>query len=505
MLTLVAACLVASTFTTFAQAQVPPPVPDDDPAAESLKLDEAERRAQRRIQFAPCPENAAAECGTLTLPVDYNNPNGEAFDMAVVRAQVVDPSKRIGMVVLNPGGPASSGVDFVLDGLGVPAFEGLRTGFDVVSFNVRGSHRSRPVKCATPARGTTDGLSDEQLITLIDDFSRRFAEACVAQNGPFILSMSTNNIARDMDMLRRALREEQITYYGMSYGTVLGSVYASLFPKRVRGMILDAGFSPDFRDSLVEFASQQAISFETTFHRLDQLCRKDPACRLRETGVAAAMDAVLAKLKDEPITSPEGVVLDVDHVQDIVASLLQFESAWPIIVQALADAQGGDYSRLFSLMPAISTVPLSNTAFLAIKCNDAGTRRSAAEYLPVSKAVGELTPRLHEGLFVANIVATCAAWPPADVPIIRDVSRRLSTPILLLGNDFDPNTPLSWTRSLAFALGMERSLVRYQGGGHTIATRGTPCISGIVFGYFFNLAVPAEGTRCPGQPISFGP
>ncbi|NJM40652.1 MAG: hypothetical protein HC853_07730 [Anaerolineae bacterium] len=162
--------------------------------------------------------------------------------------------------------------------------------------------------------------------------------------------------------------------------------------------------------------------------------------------------------------------LDVlaEKVRGIITSLLSIETSWPLIVQALADAQSGGYARLFQLIPAIGTVPLSNTAFFAIKCNDAGTRRSAAEYLSMSYAVGELTPRLHDRFFVANIVSTCAAWPSANPPIIRNISRRLATPILLLGNDFDPNTPLSWTRQLASALGMERNIVRYRGGGHTM-------------------------------------
>jgi pimeloyl-ACP methyl ester carboxylesterase len=500
---ILAACLMASTLPTFAQAQTP--LPEDETSAETRKLDESERRSPRLIQFGPCPENVAAECGTLTLPVDYNNPHGETFDMAVVRAKAFDPARRIGVIVLNPGGPASSGVDFVLDGIGVPAFDALRTGFDVVGFDVRGSQRSRPVKCDVEPRGELDGLPDEEIIARIDAFSQNFARTCIEQNGPFILSMNTNNIVRDMDMLRRALKEQQITYYGMSYGTVLGGVYASLFPKRVRGMILDAGFKPNFRDGLVEFASEQAISFELTFHRLDGLCRKDAACQLHSTGVVAAMDAVLAKLKDASVTSPEGVVLKADTVQDIVLSQLQFETRWPVIVHALADAQAGDYTRLFQLVPSIGIVPLSNTPFFAIKCNDAGTRRSAADYLPTSYATGGLTPRLHDRFFVAAIMSTCAAWPPADPPIIRNVERRINAPILFLGNDFDPNTPLSWTRSLAFALGMERNLVRYRGGGHTIATRGDACIGAIVFGYFFNLAVPAEGTTCPAQAVSFGP
>ncbi|NJM08381.1 alpha/beta hydrolase [Candidatus Gracilibacteria bacterium] len=317
--------------------------------------------------------------------------------------------------------------------------------------------------------------------------------------------MSFNNIARDMDMLRRALGDKQLSYVGLSFGTTLGAVYASLFPTRVRAMILDSGVMPEFRDSLVEFAAEQSMSFEQTLHRLDQVCRKDAACHLHEKGVVAALDEILAQLRATPATAPDGSVLNAAIVQAIVASLLSFDASWPLLVRALADAQNGDFALLFQLVPAISNIPLSDTAFFAIKCNSFGTRRSAAEYLPTSKAVGELTPRLFSPLRVANVVATCTAWPAADVPIIRNVSDKLDNPILMFGTDFDPNTPLSWTRSLAFALGAEQNIVRYQGGGHTIVTRGTGCIGAIVFGYLFELAVPAEGTTCPARPLNFAP
>ena len=484
-------------------------LPEDEPVAQhdAVQSDAVYDEAARdgRLQFAPCPENAALECGTLTLPVDYQNPHGESFGMAVVRAKATDPNKRIGVLLTNPGGPGSSGVDFVLAGTQAPAFIQIRERFDIFSFDVRGSHRSRPVSCAVQSPGDPAAVNEAELVAFFDDFSRHFAQSCLAQNGPFLLTMSTNTIARDMDVLRRALGERQISYVGLSFGTELGAVYASLFPKQVRAMILDAGVAPEFYDNLVEFAAEQTISFELTLHRLDRLCRQAPACRLRDTGVAAALDAVKAQLNAAPVTSPAGVVLDGDKVADIVASLLSIESAWPLIVAALTDGQGGNYTRLFQFIPFISTIPLANTAFFAIKCNDQGTRRSAADYLPMSEAVGKLTTRLHNQFQVASIMATCAAWPAADVPIIRNVQRQVANPILLLGSDFDPNTPLSWTRSLAFALGMERNIVRYQGGGHTVVTRGLPCTHAVVKAYLFDLALPATGFTCPALPIAFDP
>ena len=489
----------------------------DDRKSSDRSDDSSENFHPAAIKFAPCPENpgaAGVECGKLAVPVDYDKPRGESVGVAVIRAKATDPGRRIGVLFANPGGPGGSGVDFILTGLQVPGVLRLRERFDIVSFDVRGSHRSRPVRCEVEPAGAPTDLDDAALATFFDDFSRRVAKACLEQNGPFITSLSTNNIARDMDALRRALGERQITYVGLSYGTVIGSVYASLFPQRVRAMTLDAGVAPEFRDSFVEFWSEHSAAFEVAFRRLDQLCRRDPACRLRETGVVAAFDAVTARLKAEPALSGDGTALTDAEVRNVTGELLYIERFWPIIVDALADAFTGDYAQFFQLAPVfaptgVDGIPLAlNTktfsAHTAIFCNDYGTRRPATEYLPVDEAVGALQSRLYGRFFVASGVGRCAAWPKADPPIIQNVKGRVDTPILLIGNDFDNSTPLSWTRSLARALGMERSLIRYQGVGHGVLTKDTACIASVFEPYLFDLTVPAEGFSCPAQPIQFG-
>jgi pimeloyl-ACP methyl ester carboxylesterase len=500
-----AALVITALFAPLlAQAQPTPPTDPSTPPMSDPLTTAAERFRPDRIAWQPCPENAAVECGTLTVPVDYAQPQGETFEMAVIRAKATDPARRIGTLFLNPGGPGGSGVDFVLAGVGAPPFEAARVGFDMVSFDVRGSNRSQRVSCDVVPLGELPAGEAEQIASL-DSFSRRFAETCLAQAGPLIRTMSFNTIALDMDVLRRALGERQISYVGISFGTTLGAVYASRFPTRVRAMILDSGVKPNFRDSSVEFHSEQFSSFEQTLHRLDHVCRKDAACLLRDDGVVATLDALLARLRVTPVRAPDGAVLDAANLQGIVTSLLQFDANWPLLVRALANARGGDYGLLFQLIPSISSVPLTNTAFHAIRCNSFGTRRLAADTLPTSQAVGGITSRLFSPTSVAQAVAICAAWTPADPPIIRDVAGRLDHPILFFGTDFDPNTPFSWTRSLAFALGDERNIVRYQGGGHTIVTRGTACVGGIVVNYLFNLVVPPEGTTCPARPLTFAP
>ncbi|HEV2904012.1 MAG TPA: alpha/beta hydrolase [Pyrinomonadaceae bacterium] len=463
-----------------------------------------------KIKFAPCPENPTLECGTLALPVDYHQLRGETFGLAVIRAKATKQEKRIGVLFANSGGPGSSGVNFVLGGVNAPAFIRLRERFDIVSFDVRGSHRSRAVRCEFEPAGDPTKVSEAGLVTFFDDFSHRVAQACLEQNGPFILSLSHNNIARDMDMLRRALGEQRITYVGYSFGTLLGAIYTSLFPQHVRAALLDSGIAPEFRDQRVEFRSEQGASFESVLHRLDQLCRKDTACRLHDTGVIATFDEVIAQLKAAPVTSPNGLVLESGHVANMIAPFLSVEALWPLIIDALAEARGGNYALFFQFLPAPAGVPFFSAstlgAFTAIQCNDFGTRRSAAEYLPVDEVAGALSPRIEGRFRVAAATAVCASWPKSEVPVIRNVKNQMANPILMIGNDFDPNTPLTWTRSLARALGMERSLVRYQGGGHlSYALLGNACIDRVGDAYLFDLTVPDEGLTCPAQPIRFRP
>lgn len=495
-LLLVLTLIVGVTSTAAAQPSLNNAVSPNEPGDISERFE-----VPNGIQFAPCAENPSLECGTLTVPVDYRKPHGEAFGMAVIRAKAADPKKRIGVLMTNPGGPGFSGVDLVLGGIRAPLFVRLRERFDVVSFDPRGVSRSRPVRCEVDGADFPTDPSDEALAAFFDDFSRRFAQACLEENGPFVTMLSTNNVARDMDALRRALGEQQITYASGSYGSELGAVYASLFPQRVRAMMLDGGVAPEFRDYFVEMWSEFSTAFELSFQRLGQLCSRDSACRLRDTGVVAAFDEVAARLKAEPVTSPNGIVLNDGKVVDVVATLLGSERTWPLIVNALADARAGNFTLFFQLLPFTAT---GGNALFPILCNDFGTRRPAAEYLPVDEAIGALNPHFFGRFFVASGMARCAAWPNADVPVIRNVKNRVAVPILLVGNDFDPNTPLSGTRSLARALGMERSLIRYQGGGHT-AVGQIACIDNAFVAYLFDLTIPAEGFSCPGQPIRFTP
>jgi hypothetical protein len=184
-----------------------------------------------------------------------------------------------------------------------------------------------------------------------------------------------------------------------------------------------------------------------------------------------------------------------------MAALISSERNWPLMVSALADAQAGHYATLLQLLAVGGG---SNQALFPILCNDYGTRRPAVDYLRIDEAIGALNPRFFGRYFVAESVALCASWPAADPPAIRHVANQMATPILIVANDFDPNTPLVHARGLAHALGMEDSLLRYEGGGHTAFFKGIACIDRAIERYLIDRELPPPGSSCPAQPVNFG-
>jgi pimeloyl-ACP methyl ester carboxylesterase len=452
------------------------------------------------LRFSPCAEDRTLDCGTLRVPIDYEQPHQGSVGIAVIRAKATKPSLRIGVLVGNPGGPGVSGVDFLLSIAHAPGASRLREVFDIVSFDPRGVGRSREVRCDFTLPPEPSLSDDAALAEFLDELGRRHAHACLDQNGPFVTHIGTMNVARDIDAIRRALGERQISYAAGSYGSVLGATYASLFPRRVRAMMLDGAVSPAFDDFNVEFWSTYAQGFELAFQQLDRLCRRDPDCRLKDSGAVAAMDDVLAQLAAAPVSGPNGLLLTAARLRIIMSILIGRERNWPLMVDALANAKAGDYAILFQLLPAAIG---GNGPTFPILCNDHGTRRRASDYLRTDEAVGALNPRFFGRFFVAETVALCASWPDADPPHIRNVAREMGTPILIVANDFDPNTPLVGARSLAYALGMDKTLLRYEGGGHTALFQGITCIDQAVETYLIDRQLPPPAFTCPAQPVSF--
>jgi pimeloyl-ACP methyl ester carboxylesterase len=452
----------------------------------------------RRATFAPCAEDPELECGQLDVPVDYADPHGPRVPLATVRARALGAHRR-GIVFVNPGGPGGSGVDLVI--LAKALFAPVREEFDVVSFDPRGTNRSQDASCTftLPPPPTDDSLAAAAVVA--DEIGARFARACHDQRGPLATQVGTDNVARDIDAFRAALGEREVNYLGFSYGTALGTAYATLFPDRVRAMVLDGNVPPGwFADYLLELDADGSAGAELALRRLDQLCRAAADCPLRTAGVLATYDRVVDRLNRNPVVQADGVITGASVLQ-LVFSALYVERAWPIIVRVLAAADAGDTTAL-PVLPTGGDGTVTVPSTFAIVCDDSATRRLGLDYLPAQTATQAIYPRFGGANFGVG-VTLCSQWPVTRVAPVRNLRTR--HPIVLIGNDFDPATPAAWTRNLASALGPSARVLRYQGGGHTSFAAGSACIDDAVATYLHDLTPPPVGTTCAAQPLAFGP
>lgn len=497
----------AVLLTSFTACSSPAELPEPSPAAPASNTQEVESAAVEVAHsgghyvppatFTPCRQDPEVGCGTMMVPLDYDQPNGPQIEIFTVRLPATSPNKK-GILFVNPGGPGGSGAALVV--YGKTLFTELRQDFDIVSFDPRGQAGSGSFFCpfALPPAPATYA----EFPAFHDEIGRR-AIACTQQLGPLATKIGTTNVARDMDRFRAALRERKLSYLGFSYGSILGASYASQFPHRTRAMVLDGVLSPSWLgDHLVELETEGSSGAELALQRVEVLCRADAACPLRVAGVTATFDRLLQRLTATP-APVEGGVIDADSIQAFVFDSLYLDETLPNLVRVLAQADNGDYSGLsFYTSPATPSNNYAVNGLFAVLCNDLNTRLSGTDYNPIYTS-NRLQHRRLASLAVGRAMSVCSRWPQQATPPVVNFSGR--NPILLINNDFDPATVMPWARDMATALGSKAHLLRYTGGGHTAYANGITCIDDLVHSYLRDLALPARGTTCTAPPISFEP
>jgi pimeloyl-ACP methyl ester carboxylesterase len=382
-------------------------------------------------------------------------------------------------------------------GQGAPIFERTRRRFDLVSLDPRGTGSSRPLHCKFDLPDPPAGDDDATLIAYLDDFSQRVASQCLDEDTTFVRSITGENFARDLDRLRRALGERQLSFAVFSNTGPVAASYASLFPKRARAIIIDSPVGPEHRSYWIERRTEQGGSYERALQRVDQICNRKPGCPLEKTGVVSAFDEITARLVAQPVPSPNGEAFTADDFARAFDVLLPREALWMPMVCALAQGLAGDLSPFIGIVA--SEGEDADDGIVARLCNDYGPRRSAADFLPIVEATGTLHSRFLNQAYLRPDVAMCAAWPAPKPPTIRNVAAQLDVPVLFFHSEFDSDAPFAWSQRLAHALGDDRHIVRYQGGGHGVISRLQPCIRETVDAYLFDLKLPKEGLSCPAD------
>jgi pimeloyl-ACP methyl ester carboxylesterase len=449
------------------------------------------------------------QCAHLLVPFDYDHPDGRRFTLPVIKLAATEESRRIGALVLNPGGPGGSGVQYALGARSeLPA--AVRARFDIVGFDPRGVGGSEPaLHCLSGPQldqylATDDEPATVDQLAAVVGQSKLFAARCAQNSAALLPYVGTENAARDLDVLRSALGDAQLSYLGKSYGTYLGAWYAQLFPRRVRALVLDGAVDP--ATSGLQSDITQAQGFQVAFASFTSWCLARAGCPLGGTSSGPAaravpqVQALITRANAAPLANQlnDGQVADGAMLVTGIAAALYSTAYWPDLKSALASAFAGDGTMLVELANLLvernANGTYSNLADsdTAVNCLDRPWPRTVAAYQAAARQAARQAP-----LFGPSIVwgsLACAYWPvpAAPLPVIRAAGAR---PILVVGTLRDPATPYRWAQALARDLA-SGVLLGWNGDGHTAYGQGSACVDTIVNDYLIEESVPRSGVVC---------
>jgi pimeloyl-ACP methyl ester carboxylesterase len=458
----------------------------------------------QELDWRACPGDARNQCARMRVPLDYAHPDGRTVSIAVLKVPALHPDQRIGSMVVNPGGPGESGVGWAA-GAASEYGAAIRDVYDVVGFDPRGVASSDPVQCA----------SDEQLDRLVgadpdpdtaaerrtsNRLVRALGEGCLRHSGDLARHVSTEEVAKDLDILRAVLGDAKLTYFGASYGTAIGASYADQFPKRVGRMVLDGALDPT--SSVVDLAMVQAHGFEVALRAYVGACVQKGSCFLGSTvdqGVRRIQD-LLTGLESRPLSTRSGEEVTASFAFYGVIYPLYDRSGWSILDKELQSGFSGDGTLLRLVAGAYLHRTPDGTyqdnsfeVFNAVNCldDDEGVPGSqVSRYLPRFE---KASPTF--GKVFAYSLTTCHVWPIHSGRKPHAVHAVGSPPILVVGTTRDPATPLVWARALARQL-PRGVLITRDGDGHTGYNQGSSCVDGAVENYLTHGTVPSHDLRC---------
>ena len=499
----------------------PGAAPDDLPAAPAG----LESYYAQELSWSSCDEFGPGvattpdlDCASLTVPLSYEEPELADLQIAVLRAAATGPD-RIGALLVNPGGPGASGVEFVSTYARLIGNTSNATGrtvtdlngsFDLIGFDPRGVGASRPtVACQTDeerdASRALYGPTTDETVALANAATQAVVQACVSRmshdgvDGATVLAhFGTRDAARDMDVLRAALRDPALTFLGYSYGTKLGYIYAEQFPDRVRAMVLDGAVAPD--SDPVSSMLGQAEGFQRAFEAFATWCAGLATCPLGDDPAlaTAVLQQLTRPLVESPLPLADGRILTYGDATNGVAAALYQDGMRQLLVGALLDLAQGKGDQLMGLadwyLDRDESGHYSNSmeAFNAIRCMDDARITDPDDATELMHQYNLLAPFQDSGQPPAAFLDVCAFWPaePTWTPHELDIPD-LTAPILVISTTGDPATPYEDGVRLADQLGAD--LLTYTGDRHTaFLGAGSSCVDQVVLAYLKDPAATGD-------------
>ncbi|MEO6089902.1 MAG: alpha/beta hydrolase [Umezawaea sp.] len=447
------------------------------------------------ITWTPCPELAEVDCGKLSLPIDWSKPRGEKFDLAVARRKATDPSKRIGIMLINPGGPGGSGVNFALNANRVFSPE-VQAHFDIIGFDPRGVARSQPVQCSVdllnkqPSQYPTDQAGFDKLKA----YNQELANDCRARSGPIFDHADTVAVTNDMDAIRHSLGERKINYYGVSYGTIMGQQYAERFGHRIRAMVIDSNM--DHSLDVKAFNDTEAATAEDSFTEFVKWCDRTESCALHGQDVAKVWDGLLAKADKGELKDPDDPtwVITSDDLISVAFSVF-YGPDWSYLAQWLNALE----TQTPTLPPTTTTAfadEVARSPFPAVFCQDYQFRvKNSKELSGLIASANRLAPHMRGSSLGHFAMASCIGYPPKANNPQHKLRITTAPKILMLNSMHDPATAYAWATNAHRQSRDKTVLLTYEGWGHGVYG-SSACATSKSDNYLINLTVPRDGTRC---------
>lgn len=481
------------------------------------------------LQWTDCADGL--QCATARVPLDYDRPTGSMISLALVRLPSTDPAQRRGSLFLNPGGPGGSGVDAVIGQ--APFFPAeLRSAYDIIGFDPRGISRSTPVRCFNTVEEAVSGLppfafpvtAAEEQVQQASDWV--LSDACAGRSGAILDHMSTANVARDLDLLRKSVGDQRLNFLGLSYGSYIGLTYANLFPRTVGALVIDGVLDPiAWSTGRGDQALTQPFSTRlrsdqgaiATLGEFFRLCDEAAADCAFSGGARTRFDALAQRLLAEPVEVEDELGVFVFGYADLVANtlgVLYAAEAWPSFAAFLRQLEAAASAGALRESAAAFRAALGTIAdppeydnfvegFPAVGCSDTDNPLEYSAW-PAAAAAADARYQ-YFGSPWTWASSVCQPWPGQDSDRYTGPwNARTATSVLVVGNYYDPATRYQGAVTAARLLPNSR-LLSYAGWGHTASFSGNACVNDAIVGYLVTTVPPPRGTVCQPTGSPFQP
>ncbi|WP_434447208.1 alpha/beta fold hydrolase [Lentzea sp. E54] len=475
----------------------------------------------------PVAERPNVTCATQQVPLDHSQPQGSTIGIVMMRRAATDQSNKIGSLFMNPGGPSASGLVYAAIAGRYLSPEVLSR-FDIIGFDPRGVGSSSPLRCFQTAEEAAEVASRRRSVPLTAaevsatmQASADYTAACAQNAGPLLHHMSTEDVARDLELLRKGVGDDHLNYVGMSYGTLLGATYANLYPNKVRALVLDGAVDPALRTTNgTEYDRQRAQGFEISLRELLAQCDAAGSRCYFSGNTQARYDELSAALREAPVLLPNGVLFTYEMLLNSVSSSLYDPAAFPLltfgfqlIYQSLPSqaasrsaapssdpAQVDAFTQLGTSTRGQFDAPYTgNDAFYGVDCTDKPFLRIPQLY-PIVMGLWDHESPTFGRWQASQALLTCATWPgPLFHRYAGPWHKQTANPIVVISNYFDPATRYTFGQRMAAWLGNSK-LMSVNSLGHLSLGRSAS-VGAAVTRYLVDLQSPDTTTVYqPNQP-----